>query len=102
MTKAFLISPEAKSIEPVELTDMNDIKSLVGFDTIASDPVGEAGDRLFFDEECFIRGASGRFQLDRLIPVAGKGVVVGVAADGVTLTDAGTSLDELRSRTVFR
>jgi hypothetical protein len=102
MTKAFLISPEAKSIEPVELTDMNDIKSLVGFDTVASDLVGEAGDRLFFDEECFIRGASGRFQLDRLIPVAGKGVVVGVAADGVTLTDPGTSLDELRSRTVFR
>jgi hypothetical protein len=101
MTKAFLISPEAKSIEPVELTDMNDIKSLVGFDTIASDPVGEAGDQLFFDEECFIRGASGRFKVDSLVPVAGKGLVVGVAADGVTLTDASTTLDQLRSRIAF-
>jgi hypothetical protein len=101
MTKAFLISPAAKSIEAIELVDMNDIKSLVGFDTIASDLVGEAGDRLFFDEECFIRGASGRFKVDSLVPVAGKGVVVGVGADGVTLTDASTTLDQLRSRTVF-
>ena len=102
MTKAYLISPDEKSIEPVELTDANDIKSLVGFDTIESDLVGEAGDRLFFDEECFIRGASGRFQIDKLIPVAGKGVVVGVAADGVTLVDVATAIEQLRSRTTFK
>lgn len=36
----------------------------------------------FFDEECFIRGSSDRFKIDKLLPVAGKGVVVGVSADG--------------------
>lgn len=42
-------------------------------------------DRLILDEECFIRGTSCRFQIDKLIPVAGKGVVAGVPADAVTL-----------------
>jgi hypothetical protein len=102
MTKAFLISPEQKSIEPIELADANDIRSLIGFETIESDAVGAAGDRLFFDEECFIRGASGRFQIDKLIPVAGKGVVVGVAVDGITLTDVSISIDQLRGRTTFK
>jgi hypothetical protein len=47
-------------------------------------------------------GASGRFQIDRLIPVAGKGVVVGVAADGIALADASTDIDDLRGRTSFQ
>ena len=102
MTKAFLISPEGQSIEPIELSGENDIKKLIGFETIESDAVGNTGDRLFFDEECFIRGASGRFQIDKLIPVAGKGVVVGVAADGTMLTDASIDIDELHSRTRFQ
>jgi hypothetical protein len=102
MTKAFLISPEEKSIEPIELADANDIRSLIGFETIESDAVGTTGDRLFFDEECFIRGASGRFQIDKLIPVAGKGVVVGVAVDGMALTDVSISFDQLRGRTAFK
>ena len=101
MAKAFLISPEDKSIEPVELRDVADIATLVGYETIESDEIGDGADRLFFDEECFIRGASGRFQVDRLIPVAGKGVIVGVADDGVTLCDASVSRDELLARTRF-
>jgi hypothetical protein len=101
MAKAFLISSEYKSIELIELSDKNEIATLIGFDTIESDDVGNGGDCLFFDEECFIRGSSGRFQIDKLIPVAGKGVVVGVAADSTTLTDVSLSLDKLRSRTRF-
>ncbi|MCG6967635.1 MAG: hypothetical protein LJE59_14120 [Chromatiaceae bacterium] len=102
MTKAILISPESQSIEAIELSDANDLKSLIGFETIESDAVGNAGDRLFFDEECFIRGATGRFQIDKLIPVAGKGVVVGTAADGIALSDVSISIDELRRRTTFQ
>ena len=102
MTKAILISPENQSIEAIELSGANDLKSLIGFETIESDAVGNAGDRLFFDEECFIRGTIGRFQIDRLIPVAGRGVVVGTAADGITLSDVSISIDELRSRTTFQ
>jgi hypothetical protein len=102
MTKAILISPEDQSIEAIELSDDSDISTWIGFETIESDAVGDAGDRLYFDEECFIRGTSGRFQIDTLIPVAGKGVVVGTAADGKTLTDVTISIDELRGRTSFQ
>ena len=102
MTKAILISPESQSIEAIELSDANDLRSLIGFETIESDAVGNAGDRLFFDEECFIRGTTGRFQIDKLIPVAGKGVVVGTAADGIAFSDVSISIDELRRRTTFQ
>lgn len=102
MTKAFLISPEQKSVEPIELSDENEIKTLIGFETIESDAVGSAGDRLFFDEECFIRGTTGRFQIDNLIPVAGKGVVVGTATDGAALADVLIGIDDLRRRVSFQ
>ena len=101
MARAFLISPADKAIESVELSDLKEVAALVGFETIESDDIGNGVDRLFFDEECFIRGASGRFQIDKLIPVAGKGVVVGVSADGVTLTDVSVNRDELLDRTRF-
>ena len=102
MTKAILISPEDQSVEAIELSDDSDISALIGFETIESDAVGDAGDRLYFDEECFIRGTSGRFQIDTLIPVAGKGVVVGTTEDGKKLTDVTIGIDELRSRTSFQ
>jgi len=101
MAKAFLIDSEAQSIEQIEVTQVGEISALVGFDTIESDDVGNGADKLFFDEECFIRGTAGRFQIDKLIPVAGKGVVVGVAGDGNTLVDASVVLDDLLARTRF-
>jgi hypothetical protein len=101
MANAYLIVSDKQSIEPIELSSTDDVARLVGFDTIETDSVGDTGDRLFFDEECFIRGSSGRFQIDKLIPVSGKGIVVGVADDGETLTDVTVSLDELRQRTRF-
>ena len=66
--KAFLIIPDTQAIEDVEVDGMDDIRTLVGFDSLESDAVGDDGDRLYFDEECFIRGTSGRFQIDSLIP----------------------------------
>jgi hypothetical protein len=96
--KAFLINPENKSVEAVDINSRDDIASLIGFATIESDAVGTAGDRLYFDEECFLRGTSGRFQVDKLIPVSGKAVVVGTADDGTTLSGARTDIDSLRAR----
>lgn len=96
--KALLISAAEKSIEEIEASSLDDIKALIGFDTIDSDTVGSEGDRLFFDEECFLRGTNGRFQIDTVIPVAGKGVVVGAEEDGVTLRDVATTIDDLRGR----
>ncbi len=42
-----------------------------------------------------------KFQIDSLIPVSGKGVVVGVADDGATLKDVSLDCDGLRSRLKF-
>ena len=96
--KAILINPETRSIESVDINGRDDIARLVGFNTLESDTIGTAGDRLYFDEECFLRGTTGRFQIDTIIPVSGKGVIVGTAGDGSTLRDAVTDIEELRSR----
>ena len=96
--KAILINAQARTIELVEINSHEDIVRLVGYDTLESDAVGKAGDRLFFDEECFLRGTSGRFQIDTVIPVSGMGVLVGSRDDGATLSDVQMGIDDLRSR----
>lgn len=79
--QCFLIDPTAKTITSVEIADTADIARLIGFDDIDFDEMDASGDRLYFDESCFIRQQPGvgRFKLDNLPPVAGKGVVVGSA-----------------------
>ncbi|NDP48610.1 MAG: hypothetical protein GZ085_09535 [Sulfuriferula multivorans] len=99
--KAILINPENRSIDAIDFGDHDDLVRLIGFDTLESDAVGTTGDRLYFDEECFLRGTSGRFQIDTIIPVSGKGVIVGTTEDGNTLSDVVTGIDELRSRIKF-
>jgi hypothetical protein len=96
--KAIVISPATQSIETVDVATLTDIRAIIGYDTLESDAVGTQGDRLYFDEECFLRGTSGRFQIDSVIPVAGKGVIVGNADGGATLRDAVTDVDDLRRR----
>jgi hypothetical protein len=96
--KALLITPQSQSVEQVDINDPGDIEELIGFDTIESDAVGEGGDCIFFDEECFLRGTSGRFQVDTLVPISGKAVVVGSPDEGATLSDVSMSADELRDR----
>jgi hypothetical protein len=96
--KALLIDPEKQSLEPVEIQGREDIAQLVGYDSIESDAVGSAGDRLYFDEECFLRGTKGRFQIDNVIPVSGRAVLAGSADDGRTLRDVATDLASLRGR----
>ena len=86
----FLIDPTAKTITAVPWDGgLDAIGQLIGFETIDSDEIDANGDRLFFDEKCFIRQTPGvgRFQLDSLAPVAGVGVVVGadVSSPQVTL-----------------
>lgn len=100
--KALLINPENQSVEPVEVSNIDDIRTLIGYDTLESDAVGSVGDRLYFDEECFIRGATGRFQIDSVIPVAGRGVLIGTAPDGTTISDVRTTVAELQPRIRFQ
>ena len=96
--KALLINPESQSIEAIDIGSHADLAGLIGYDTIESDAVGTAGDRLYFDEECFLRGTTGRFQIDTIIPVSGRAVIVGTADDGATLRDVATDIDDVRSR----
>ena len=95
--KAIVISPATQSIETIDVATLADIKAVVGYDTFESDAIGTR-DRFYFDEECFLRGTSGRFQIDSVIPVAGKGVIVGTADSGTTLRDVVTDVDDLRRR----
>lgn len=88
--KAYLIDANTRTLTSLELTEgLPDIRALIGFETIDSDEVDASGDRLFFDERCFLRDQSGngRFRLDNLAPVAGKAVVVGSSDDGEILKD---------------
>ena len=102
--KAYLIDPATKRIEPVEFDGSREsIARLIGFDTIDSDEIGSTGDRLFFDEECFLRAdpRAGRFQLDRLAPVAGRGLVTGREATGAIVGDPSIDADVLGGRIRF-
>lgn len=96
--KALLIDPESHSLETIDVQGREDIAKRIGYDTIESDSVGSGGDRLFFDEECFLRGTKGRFQIDSVIPVSGKAVLIGTTDEGKTLRDVTTDLDSLCSR----
>lgn len=96
--KAILISGEKRAIEAIDIDNREAIAELIGFDTIESEAVGTDGDRLYFDEECFLRGTGGRFQVDSLIPISGKAVIVGTTGDGTVLRDAATDPESLRGR----
>ena len=96
--KALLITPETQSIEAIDITGLDDIKKLIGYDTVTSDEIGPEGDRLYFDEECFLRGTSGRFQIDTVIPVSGIGLIVGSANDGTTMKDVVSDIESIKRR----
>jgi len=101
---AYVIDPFKQTIEQVEIDQSLDaIRAIVGYDTIDSDEIARSEDRLFFDEECFIRSQPqpGRFRLDTLPPVAGIGVVVGGGPDENALTAPGLALEELKDRVQF-
>jgi hypothetical protein len=99
--KAYLITPASQNIQVVDIANLDDIKTLIGFDTLESDAVGSEGDRLYFDEECFLRGTAGRFRIDKVIPVAGKGVIIGTSDGGLALRDVATDIAELRRRITY-
>ena len=99
--KAYLIDANQQTVTAVDIVDgLNGIRRMIGYDSIDSEEIDASGDRLFFDEGCFLRDQTGkgRFKLDHLVPVADKAVVVGSSDDGVTLTDAVAQLADLQRR----
>jgi hypothetical protein len=102
--QAFLIDPAEKQISVVEIDDgLQGVRRLIGFDSIDADEIGDEGDRLYFDESCFIREreGTGRFQLDRLAPVSGRAVVIGGDPAGKALRAPVVTLAALRTRVRF-
>jgi hypothetical protein len=101
--QVFTINPLTKEIDAVEIADTKEaLQKLIGFSTIDSDEIDDNGDRLFFDEECFIRqqGNVGRFKVDSLAPVAGIGVIVNTR-DGETFQTPVISAVELLKRVTY-
>lgn len=101
---AFLIDPAARNVEAIDIADgLQDIKKMIGFETVDFDEIDDNGDRLYFDENCFIRTESGaaRFKVDNLAPVAGRGVVIGANASSQTPADAVVTLEQLIRRVTF-
>ncbi|MDO9221891.1 MAG: hypothetical protein Q7T90_12765 [Thiobacillus sp.] len=88
--KAYLIDANAKTVSEADIAGLDDVKKRIGYDSVDSDEIDATGDRLFFDERCFLRDQTGkgRFKLDNLAPVADKAVVAGSSDDGATLQDA--------------
>ena len=101
--QVFTINPLTKKIDAVEIADTKEaLQKLIGFSTIDSDEIDDNGDRLFFDEECFIRQQSnvGRFKVDSLAPVAGIGVIVN-SKDGKIFQSPTISAQELFKRVTY-
>ena len=101
--QVFTINPLTKEIDAVDIADTKEaLQKLIGFSTIDSDEIDDNGDRLFFDEECFIRQQSnvGRFKVDSLAPVAGIGVIVN-SKDGKTFQSPAISAQELFKRVTY-
>lgn len=102
--RIYLIDPVAKTITAENVADDGaGIARLIGYDTLDFDEIDDNGDRLFFDESCFIRHGADmpRFKVDSLAPVAGRGVIAGGQPGGKALADAVVELDALRVRVSF-
>lgn len=102
--QVYLIDPDNKTISVQQVGDDEaGIAQLIGFDSIDFDEIDDNGDRLYFDESCFIRHGAGvgRFKVDNLAPVAGKGVVAGGQPGGKAMKDAIISAEALAARVTF-
>jgi len=100
--KAFLIDPSTQRATAVDLrAGLDEIRQLIGFDTVDSDEVNAAGDHLFFDERCFIRNepGAGRFKFATEAPVAGRGVIA-CMVNG-TFQDCSMTLADVQQQLVF-
>jgi hypothetical protein len=97
---AYLIDANQKTVTAINLAGLDDVKQHIGYDSVDSDEIDATGDRLFFDESCFLRdqAGKGRFKLDNLAPVADKAVVAGSSGDAAQLQDAVVTLAALRQR----
>lgn len=102
--KVFLIDPTDKHVKELDVAETRlALQDLIGFETLDFDEIDSNGDCLFFDEECFIRQQVnvGKFKVDNLAPIAGKGVIVNSLDNGQSLSTAKINLSDLIKRVTF-
>ena len=99
--KAIRIQPNTHSIESIEVSCLDDIVENIGFDTVISDDLAANGERLFFDENCFLRETTGRFQIDNIVPVSGVGIIIGASKNGTSISNVQSSIESVRERIKF-
>jgi hypothetical protein len=102
--KAYRIDPAAKEITAIDIDGSKEhLVQLIGQPDVGFDEIDDNGDRLYFDEACFIREqpGAGRFKLDSLPPVSGTGIVTGHNTSKDTTADVCVTLDGLKQRVKF-
>ena len=104
-TEIYVINSQLKTIESMILTNrLEQVKDIIGFDTLETDNLDDQGHTLYFDENCFLKDTKdlGRFQIDTLAPVAGIGVIVlRQSTDPLIFQTPSISLENLKSRIQF-
>jgi hypothetical protein len=102
--QVYVINPTLKTVSAIDIAgSLDDVRGLIGFASIDSDEIDNNGDRLFFDEECFIRQQDGvgRFKVDNLAPVAGIGVIANSRDEAKSIHAPEVSLQDLTKRITF-
>lgn len=103
---AFMINANTKEVLPLPVSgSIDEIITLIQVPAkdLGFDEIDDNGDRLYFDEACFIneKPGAGRFRLDTLPPVSGVGIVVGWNASTDQMSNAVVLLEALKSRVSF-
>lgn len=102
---AYLINPSERTIEAVSMkggsNHLADLQALIGCRTITSTPLGDH-DIVYCDDEGLLGDPVFQFfgVKGNPDPIAGKGVVVGIDADGYDIAPRMT-VDEVKANTFF-
>lgn len=102
--RAYLIDPATRTISIVELNgESKEIATLLGAKNVDFDEIDDDGDRLYFDEDCFIKAKAGdaRFKVDNLAPVSGAGLISGTESAAGVLQSANNDLAQITKRVQF-
>lgn len=100
----YLIDPTAREIRSLELTEGTmQIAAFIGAKQVDFDEIDDGGDRLYFDEDCFIKAKPGdaRFKVDNLAPVSGLGIICGTESPEGVLQSTHNDLASLTKRVKF-
>ena len=100
----YLIDPTAREIRSLEITEGTmQIATFIGAKHVDFDEIDDGGDRLYFDEDCFIKAKPGdaRFKVDNLAPVSGVGIICGTASPDGVLQSAQNDIASLTKRVQF-